>query len=574
MPGEETLSPPVERVPYFVELRREQHRSYKLEQSLGAARLASERLLCDLQALRTERAGDSSRIAALKERVAQLEEERDETKEEVVALHDKLAVTAADHSKQLGTMEGELKVASSVAARANGRAEELARVHARHRTAHTIIAGMQPAAESVDADCTLAHLEGCAAKSVGGACCHGTGSTLDRTLQLLRLLLILRNDCIDEYDLALERSYGYGGEVEVDAEYHKDRVAFVIQMRDLEGEKNLLRKHAETQWEEEHNVSPANCNAEAACPAVRAAARARAVCMLLEDESNVHRSVDIAQRLPTETTQYSALWEGYDEHCTRHQLGISRAVPLLPREVPLERLLLLVEGVLTLKAREDAAAESSAEHLPLARALFLYLEERYALPGLVQVVGHGMLVACEEHAAAHAVIRLFAGVLMGTVHEAALRHAMLWRSLLAKQEHAMPLRSAQAFGQTLACLYVGARDDDVQDTFTAFETRISERGCEPTSAAVIEFLTEQLLTGKEVRYAKFARILAWKDAGSRGGFSCSAFLHVGMPLLPHKSREEMVLVFDEALAGEDGALGQSVASVDALAHVLSVVEMQ
>ena len=166
-----------------MELRREQHRLYKLEQSLGAARQASERVFRELQALRSERAGDASQIAALKERVAQLEEERDEARAEVLALHEKSAETAASHSKQLGTMAGELKVASSVAASANGRAEELVRVHARHRAAQSIFAGMQSNAGLEGTNRTLARLDLCPAQSVGAAYRHGTESTLSETAQ-------------------------------------------------------------------------------------------------------------------------------------------------------------------------------------------------------------------------------------------------------------------------------------------------------------------------------------------------------------------------------------------------------
>ena len=96
----------------------------------------------------------------------------------------------------------------------------------------------------------------------------------------------------------------------------------------------------------------------------------------------------------------------------------------------------------------------------------------------------------------------------------------------------------------------------------------------PTTALAVELLTERLLASNEVRHQKFVRILSWKTPAGRSSVGRQAFMRVALPLFPHRAPEEVASAFAEAAAGESGSLGSGAVSIDALAHVLSVMEAE
>ena len=630
-PGE--MDALVERVPYFVELRHERQRARALGDDLSASRDEVGALRGELAALTQARAGDVAAIAAAEASAARLREELTKVRAELSEARASAEEARRGAVRALHAAQSATRAANSAASAAQARVAELARDHHEQARAREVFVGLQSAVDTARGalDPALASSAHATTGASPTAPTDARGadvvarfaelvpeaeveSGLAETVRLARQLLVLRDACVDDYDSVVALDYasaGFGTEASVP--YEGPRAAFVEQMRELEEELLQLVARAKVQWLEARSSEGSaregsdstghggrNVRTEASGATVE-----RAVASLIAAPTSTQ-----AQGVGLPDARGDLLWECYREHC--ELAGLQREhVPLRPLHVPLCRLLHILEGVFAHMAQRNAwAARAGAKHagtkenstasertsprtgsevedargerlLP-GRALFMYLEERYVVGGVVTLVAHGVLAAVARHARAHAVVRLFAGVLTGEVHEAALRHTIAWRKVLAQGSggghendgNTDGINSVADFGAALAVLYAGAREDDLQDILSAFATRVANTTSTPTTALAVELLTERLLASNEVRHQKFVRILSWKTPAGRSSVGRQAFMRVALPLFPHRAPEEVASAFAEAAAGESGSLGSGAVSIDALAHVLSVMEAE
>ncbi|KAK9809937.1 hypothetical protein WJX72_002028 [[Myrmecia] bisecta] len=251
---------------------------------------------------------------------------------------------------------------------------------------------------------------------------------------------------------------------------------------------------------------------------------------------------------------HAQLWRKFEHYC-----GLDFVPrPAYARRLDLKGLLRLIEDCLASKWRQSSAQGRGLQEAT-ADFFFRYVEEKYGPRDLAAYICHGCLTAVEQHQEGNAVVRMFAAILRGTLAEPAWQYSMQWRRILAR----LAIGSLVSPKAVIATLYPTAAVEEQ----AALLAKLTHR--EGTHADdIIEVLTGELLSGRELRYQHWLQILQSREVEP----GLPEFADLCMQHMPSVKREMIESMFRLVQGAEQRGDRHGSAPPDKLAYVAACLE--
>ena len=240
-------------------------------------------------------------------------------------------------------------------------------------------------------------------------------------------------------------------------------------------------------------------------------------------------------------------------------------IPRYQRTFDLAKLSRLVRHILQAKykAKESASPDDNTQDEFLEDFFYTYLEDIYGLKSTVVQVAFDILASLKSHYhnKEEATVRLFVGLMSGTIDDTLWMYVMQFRSITS----IVPLANQIHFEKLLSSLYPGATVTAIDGIIQQYQSKYVQY----TKKSVNEYLLRYILSGQELRIQKWHRVLTTKDPEGNGFLEQDAFEDVALSISPKIQRREAAKLFLSAAEH----FQSTVLEIDRLAQMAAVLEI-
>ena len=226
------------------------------------------------------------------------------------------------------------------------------------------------------------------------------------------------------------------------------------------------------------------------------------------------------------------IWERYSEYA-----GAVRNIPRHRRSFDLYKLQRMVSAILQAKylAKKRVKTDEEAKANFLETFFYNYLQNLYGVDTTVVQVAYDILSSLRLYYDKDPNVKLFAGLMSGTIDDAVWMYVMQFKSIIA----IVPISNYIHFEKLLSSLYPGATVTDIDHVIQKYRIKYNTYSKKDVS----EFLLRYILSGQELRIMKWQRVLTTKDPEGNGYLEQDSFEDVALSISPKITRREAGKLF-------------------------------